>query len=89
MTIEMAIDIFQGMIKFCLMLVSPILLMAIAIGVAVSIAQTITSIQEQTLTFVPKLFSVSALVEVTARWFLTSMMDYTRGLFELMSTLAR
>lgn len=89
MTIEMAIDIFQGMIKFCLMLVSPILLMAIAIGVAVSIAQTITSIQEQTLTFVPKLFSVSALVAVSASWFLTSLMDYTRGLFELMSTLAR
>ena len=73
MTIEMAIDIFQGMIKFSLMMVTPILLMAIAVGVSVSIAQTITSIQEQTLTFVPKLFSVSALVAASASWFLTSI----------------
>ena len=89
MTIEMAIDVFQGMIKFCLMLVSPILLMAIAVGVGVSIAQTITSIQEQTLTFVPKLFSVAALVATSASWFLTSLIDYTQGLFELMSSLGR
>ena len=89
MTIEMAIDVFQGMIKFCLMLVSPILLMAIAVGVSVSIAQTITSIQEQTLTFVPKLFAVSALTAASASWFLTSLIDYTVGLFELMSSLGR
>lgn len=89
MTIEMAIDIFQGMIRFCLMMVSPILLMAIAVGVSVSIAQTITSIQEQTLTFVPKLFSVAALLVASASWFLTSLIDYTRGLFDLMTTLGQ
>ncbi|NRA26894.1 MAG: flagellar biosynthetic protein FliQ [Opitutales bacterium] len=85
----MAIDVFQTMIKFALQMVSPILFTAIGVGVAVSVAQTITSIQEQTLTFVPKLFAVSAVMIVGGGWFLTGLINYAQGVFELIGTMGR
>ena len=58
MNIEMAVDIFRTLIVTSLILISPILGAAIGIGLLVSLLQTVTSIQDQTLTFAPKLVGV-------------------------------
>ena len=59
MTMEMAVDIMRNLLQTALLLSVPILGTALAVGLTVSFVQSITSLQEQTLTFVPKLVCVS------------------------------
>jgi len=82
MTIEYAVDLIETLIFHALMLSSPILGTAIVVGVSVSLIQTITSIQEQTLTFVPKLFSVAIIVLVSAHWLMRNLMEFCTKLFQ-------
>lgn len=62
---------------------SPVLVLSMAVGLFISILQTTTSIQEQTLTFVPKLVAVFVAIAFFFAWMLNTMMDYTRTLFDL------
>ena len=57
-------------------LAAPILLISLIIGLLISIFQTVTSIQEQTLTFVPKIVCVFLGLMLLGHWMLTSMRDY-------------
>ncbi len=77
MNIEAAIDLFRVTVTQALMLVAPILLTAMAVGLAVSLVQAVTSIQEQTLAFVPKLLAVGVVMLVSASWFMRSLMEFT------------
>jgi flagellar biosynthetic protein FliQ len=77
MNIEMAVDILRMMISESIMLLSPLLTTAITVGVMVSLLQSITSIQEQTLTFVPKLVSVGLVIVVSANWMIRSLVEFT------------
>ena len=77
MTIEAAIEILRSMIWTSFILISPILATAIAIGLAVSLVQTVTSIQEQTLVFVPKLLGVGLIIVVGAHWLLRGIVEFT------------
>lgn len=81
MTIEYAIALFQNLILTSFTLILPILASAIVIGLTVSILQTVTSIQEQTLVFVPKLLGVGIVIVFLADWLLSGMLDYTRETF--------
>ena len=63
---------------------APILLVAMVIGLAVSLFQTITTISEQTLTFVPKALGVVLLLIVLLPWFLRSIMEFTTLIIEKM-----
>lgn len=77
MNIEQAIEILRSLITTALMAVTPILGAAIVVGILVSLFQSVTSIQEQTLTFVPKLIAVSFIVLIAAPWLLRLMMQFT------------
>ena len=72
------IDVANNMLWTCLMLSMPPLLTALAVGVSVSLVQTITSIQEMTLTFVPKLLAVVAVVALS----LPRLIDFITSYFE-------
>ena len=63
------------------MLAGPLLGVALAVGLAISVVQAVTSIQEQTLSFVPKLFAIAAVFLLTLSWMLQTMMQYTTELF--------
>lgn len=63
-------------------LAAPILLTALAIGFVVSLFQSVTHIQEVTLSFVPKLIGVGVALLLTGSWMLTEMQGFTRELFE-------
>lgn len=56
---------------------SPMLLVSLVIGLAISIFQTVTSIQEQTLTFVPKVLGIFTAIMLLGHWMLSEMVSYT------------
>jgi flagellar biosynthetic protein FliQ len=72
-----------------LMLASPMLVSALVVGLVVAILQATTSIQEQTLTFVPKLIAILAVLALLGGWMFTSLGDYTRELFRQIPSMAR
>jgi flagellar biosynthetic protein FliQ len=74
---EQAIDVLRQLVTTSLLLVSPILIGALVIGLLVSLLQSVTSIQEQTLSFVPKLLGVALVVVIGAPWMLRVMMQFT------------
>lgn len=77
MNIEAAIELFRLTITQALMLVAPLLATAMAVGLVVSLVQAVTSIHEQTLSFVPKLLGVALVAIVSAHWLIRSLMEFT------------
>jgi len=77
MNLELAIELFRGAIMSALMLVTPILVTAIAVGLTVSLVQSVTSIQDQTLTFAPKLFAVGMVMVASSSWLMKTLMNFT------------
>ena len=59
----------------------PILLVSLIIGLVVSIFQTVTSIQEQTLTFIPKIIGVFLTIMIMGHWMLNLIIEYTTDLW--------
>ena len=74
---ESAIELLRSLITVSLAVVSPIVGVAIVVGILVSILQAVTSIQEQALSFVPKLAAIGILLIVTAPWVLRQVMQFT------------
>lgn len=75
------IDIAKQAVFLVLKLAAPILITSLVVGLIVSVLQTITSIQEQTLTFVPKLVAVFLVIIIFGNWILTSLKEFTVELF--------
>jgi flagellar biosynthetic protein FliQ len=87
MTLDIAIEITQRLIALALTLASPILGTALIVGIAVSIAQTVTSIQEQTLSFVPKLLAIGAVIMIAAGWMLQTLAAFCIDCIQRMALL--
>jgi flagellar biosynthetic protein FliQ len=75
------IDIARQAIFLVLKVSAPILITSLVVGLIVSILQTVTSIQEQTLTFVPKLIAVFLVIMLFGNWILTSVKEFMVELF--------
>lgn len=78
---NIVIDIARQSIYVMLKTASPILITSLVVGLIVSILQTVTSIQEQTLTFVPKLIAVFVVIMLTGGWMLNILKEYMVELF--------
>lgn len=78
----------EGVLQL-LMMAGPLLLVSVLVGLVISVLQAVTSIQEQTLTFVPKIFAVLGAALLLGPWLGGSMLDFTRRLFEQIPGLAR
>ena len=68
-------------ISTTLQLAAPILIISLALGVLVGILQAVTSVQEQTLSFVPKIFAVAAILVLLAPWMMRIMNSFAFGIF--------
>jgi flagellar biosynthetic protein FliQ len=79
----------RGGILEILILSAPVLLVAMVVGLVVSIFQATTSIQEQTLTFVPKIAAIMFVLALLGGWMFGSLAQYTRDLFALIPQMAR
>jgi flagellar biosynthesis protein FliQ len=82
MSPEMVVTIGRHALEMTLMLAAPLLLTALAVGLIVGIFQAATSINEMTLSFIPKLLAMAAVLALTGPWMLRSLVEYTRGLIE-------
>ena len=78
---DVLIDVLQQMVTITLVLILPPLGTALLVGLAVSLFQAITSIQEQTLAFVPKVIAVVLALIIAGHFMLRTLMDYTYELF--------
>ena len=74
---DLAIDLFKSTVMFALYLVAPFLGATLIVGLVSSLIQSVTSMQEQTLTFVPKLLALSALMLVLTPWLLRALSEFT------------
>ena len=66
----------------------PVLAVALIVGVAISLLQAVTQIQEMTLTFVPKIIAVFLCIALAAPWLVETMVDYTQQLFMSIPSIA-
>jgi flagellar biosynthesis protein FliQ len=81
------IEIVAGALLISLKLAGPVLVMTLVVGVAVSLVQTITQIQEQTLTFVPKLIGVGLVLLVGGNWMLRELTTWVTELWRTIPSL--
>jgi flagellar biosynthetic protein FliQ len=82
-TLDLTItDIARELLMTVLLLAGPVLIVGLVVGVAVSLFQALTSVQEQTLSLVPKMFSVMLVVLLLLAPALHILVDYTRRVFE-------
>lgn len=78
-----AIQLITDALMVTLKIAAPILILSTATGLVISILQTTTSIQEQTLTFVPKLIAVFLGIMIFSAYIIHTTVDYTRDVFNL------
>ena len=74
-------------LEVTLMLAAPLLLVGLITGLIVGAFQAATSINEQTLSFIPKLIAISATLVIAGPWMLKVLVSYTRELFESIPSL--
>ncbi len=79
------IQLVQTSLMVTLKVSAPVLILSMAVGLVISILQTTTSIQEQTLTFVPKLLAVFLAIAFFFAWMMNTLTDYTRNMFDLIA----
>ncbi len=82
-------SLLRGGILEVILLASPLLLTALIVGLVVAILQATTSIQEQTLTFVPKVIAILLILAFLGGWMFTSLGDYTVQLFRMIPDMVR
>lgn len=87
MTPEMVVTIGQQALEVTIMLSAPLLLSALITGLLVSIFQAATSINEMTLSFIPKLLVMFLVMIVGGPWMINYMVDYMQRLFSSIPTL--
>lgn len=81
MTPESVMTIGRQAIEVTLMISAPMLLVALAVGLVVSIFQAATQINEMTLSFIPKLIGIFAAMVIAGPWMLSVMTDFMRQMF--------
>ncbi|MCM1568797.1 MAG: flagellar biosynthesis protein FliQ [Roseburia sp.] len=85
MTIDAVTEIASQALFLIIKVAIPVLLVSLVIGLVVSIFQTVTSIQEQTLTFVPKIIGVFLALMILGGWMMQCMADFTTQLWSSFS----
>lgn len=89
MSLSTIVYLMRGGVMHVLMLAAPVLGAALVIGLIVAIFQATTSIQEQTLTFLPKMLIMLVMIAVLGTWMFTVMQEYTLELFRRIPEMAR
>jgi flagellar biosynthesis protein FliQ len=87
MSHALVVDLARNAIMLSLLIAGPMLLVALLVGLTVSVLQAVTQIQEQTLAFVPKLVGVGVVFLLALPWVLQLMVKYTTELFRSLPSL--
>lgn len=89
MDIEDIVLMGREFFSMALLLTAPVVAISLIVGLLISIGQTVTSIQEQTLSFAPRIIAVVLLLILMANWYLTTLQSYTTLIFTQMIELIR
>jgi flagellar biosynthetic protein FliQ len=89
MSNDLAIQIGRDALAMVMMVSAPMLVLGLIVGVAVSIFQATTQIQEQSLAFIPKIIAVFVAVLVFGPWMLSIMVGYTREIYMSLPSMVR
>jgi flagellar biosynthetic protein FliQ len=84
---EVAVDIFKTTIMFALYVVAPFLGVTLVVGLATSLVQSVTSLQEPTLTFAPKLLALAGAMLLLTPWLLRTLSEFTITFITRMGTM--
>jgi flagellar biosynthetic protein FliQ len=85
---ELAIDLFKTTVLFALYVIAPFIGALLLVGLIASLFQSVTSMQENTLTFAPKLLALAGMSVLLAPWLLRSLSEFAITLIGRMATLA-
>ncbi len=89
MTQEFAIYIIRETLFTALMLAAPMLLAGLVTGITISLFQSMTQIQEMTLTFIPKILAVFVVLLLALPWMINMMLRYTHQIYNFISQMTR
>ena len=89
MNAALATDLLKTLMLEAVTLATPILTLAMVIGLGVSLFQSVTSIQEQTLTFVPKALAIMSLLIILLPWMLRSLIEFATAMITKMPQMAQ
>lgn len=87
MSENMIMSVIKDAIQTGLLVAAPILVVSIIVGLIISIFQATTQIQEQTLTFVPKLIAAAVVGLIAGPWMLHTVVNFTERIFSLISNI--
>jgi flagellar biosynthetic protein FliQ len=82
MTPEFSVELLKTLVLQAVSLAAPFLAAAMVVGLLISLFQAVTSIHEQTLTFVPKALAVVAMLLLLMPWLVRSLVEFTTSVFE-------
>jgi flagellar biosynthetic protein FliQ len=83
------LDILRGAIEISTKLAAPILGVSLVMGIGISVLQTVTQIQEMTLTFVPKLLGIAAILVTGGHWMMRETVQWVTLLWQQIPQLAQ
>jgi flagellar biosynthesis protein FliQ len=89
MNTDVALFWIQEALKTGAMLAAPILGVALAVGLVISLIQAITSIQEMTLSYIPKMLAVGLVLLILTPWLLQMLIDFTTNAFQFIPNVSR
>lgn len=89
MTEQLVIQLGQDALRTTAMLAAPLLISTLVVGLAVSVFQALTQINEATLTFIPKMIVVAVVFVLAGPWMMDVMSSYTVNLFENIAVMVR
>ncbi len=81
MTVQMALDLGRSAMMLGFKLIGPVMIFSLIVGLAVAIFQAATSIQEMTLTFIPKIVVAALVILIFMPWYVKIIVEYTQELF--------
>jgi len=81
MTAEQAVELTRSAVALTLMLGAPIMLIAVLVGLTVSVLQAVTQLQDQTLSFVPKIIAMALAGLYVFPWMLHQIVEFTANIF--------
>ncbi len=87
MSTALAVDLIRHATTIALLVSAPLLLTALVVGILVSLIQAVTQIQEQTLTFIPKLLSMALVFVLLLPWLIAQLVEYVIGVMRSLPTL--
>ena len=88
MSTTLAVELIRQALTVALLVAAPLLITSLAVGILVSLIQAVTQIQEQTLTFIPKLLALAAVFVILLPWSLSQLVQYLVGVLQSLPTLA-